>query len=138
MLDGDDSLWFSHQHDAQILPDGVSLLLFDNGNTRISRNSGQGNSRGQLWRIDEATRTAKLVLNADLGANSSALGSAQLLPNGDYHFGAGFLADPANPANRITHAVEVDANGSIVWCMLIPAQQYRSFRLQDLYTPPVQ
>src|SRR5262249_42163263 len=90
ILDGDDSLWFSHQHDAQILPDGVSLLLFDNGNTRTWRNSGQGNSRGQLWRIDEAAGTAKLVLNADLRGSSSALGSAQLLPNGNYHFGAGF------------------------------------------------
>jgi arylsulfate sulfotransferase len=138
MLDGDDSLWFSHQHDAQLMPDGVSLLLFDNGNTRISRNSGQGTSRGQLWRIDEAARTAKLLLDADLGVNSSALGSAQLLPNGNYHFGAGFLPDPANSAKRITHALEVDSNGSIVWCIEIAAQQYRSFRLQDLYTPPLQ
>jgi hypothetical protein len=94
MLDGDDSLWFSHQHDAQILPDGVSVLLFDNGNTRISRNSGQGASRGQLWRIDETAHTAKLVMQADLGGNSSALGSAQLLANGNYHFGAGFCLTP--------------------------------------------
>jgi arylsulfate sulfotransferase len=138
MLDGDDNLWFSHQHDAQMLPDGVSLLLFDNGNTRIANNSGRGNSRGQLWRIDEAGRTAKLVLNADLGANSSALGSAQLLPNGDYHFGAGFVPDPANSAKRITRAVEVGRDGTVLWNMQIPAQQYRSFRLDNLYTPPIQ
>jgi hypothetical protein len=138
LADGDTTLWFSHQHDAQMLPDGVSLLLFDNGNTRIANNSGKGNSRGQLWRIDEAERTAKLVLNADLGVNSSALGSAQLLPNGDYHFGAGFAPDPANAAKRITRAVEVGGDGSIVWNLQIPAQQYRSFRLENLYTPPIQ
>ena len=138
MVDGDDNLWFSHQHDAQMLPDGVSLLLFDNGNTRIARNSGHGNSRGQLWRIDEAGRTAKLLMNADLGANSSALGSAELLPNGDYHFGAGFIPDPANASRRITQAMEVGSDGAVVWNMQIPAQQYRSFRLDNLYTPPIQ
>jgi hypothetical protein len=138
IVDGDDSLWFSHQHDPQILPDGVSLLLFDNGNTRTWLNSNQGTSRGQLWHIDEATRTVKLVLNADMGVNSSALGSAQLLPNGNYHFDAGFFPDPANSAKRISQAVEVDPNGNVVWRMQIPAQQYRSFRLQDLYTPPLQ
>ena len=138
LLDGDDSQWFSHQHDAEILPDGVSLLLFDNGNTRISNNSGQGSSRGQLWRLDEAALTAKLVLNADLLVNSSALGTAQLLPNGNYHFDAGFVPDPANPANRITRALEIDPSGNVVWCTQISAQQYRSFRLNDMYTPPLQ
>jgi hypothetical protein len=138
LVDGDSSLWFSHQHDAEILPDGVSLLLFDNGNTRIANNSGQGNSRGQLWRIDETAHTAKLVLNADLLVNSSALGTAQLLPNGNYHFDAGFVPNPADPTKRITHALEVDPNGNIVWCKEISAQQYRSFRLESMYTPPLQ
>jgi arylsulfate sulfotransferase len=133
---GDESLWFSHQHDAQLLPDGVSLLLFDNGNTRIWHNADQGSSRGQLWRLDEERRTATLVLNADLGVNSSALGTAQLLPNGNYHFDAGSVVNPASPTQRITRALEVDASGNIVWGMQMAAQEYRNFRLQDLYTPP--
>jgi hypothetical protein len=138
LLDGDDSLWFSHQHDAHILPDGVSLLLFDNGNTRAQRYPDQGNSRGQLWRIDEQAHTAKLVVNADLRVNSSALGTAQLLPNGNYHFDAGFVQNPENPTQRITEALEVDPNGSIAWGMKSMTQQYRSFRLDNLYTPPME
>lgn len=136
LADGDDDSWFSHQHDAQFLPDGVTLVLFDNGNTRINRNGDQGTSRGQVWSIDEASRTATLVLNADLKVNSSALGSVQLLANGNYHFDAGFIPNPANRAQRISQALEVDPSGNIVWGMQITAQQYRSFRLDDLYTPP--
>jgi hypothetical protein len=136
LLDAADQAWFSHQHDAQVLPDGASVLLFDNGNTRIARNGDQGTSRGQVWKIDEQTRTAKLVLNVDLGVNSSALGSAQLLPNGNYHFDAGFISNPANRAQRLAQALESDSNGNLVWGMQIAAQQYRSFRLDDLYTSP--
>lgn len=136
LADADASAWFSHQHDALMLPDGVTLILFDNGNTRIMRNSEQGNSRGQVWRLDEETRTAYLVTNADLLVNAAALGSAQLLPNGNYHFNAGFIPNPANPSQRITQALEVEPGGNIVWGMQINAQQYRNFRLDDLYTPP--
>jgi hypothetical protein len=135
--EGDETAWFSHQHDAQVLADGVTLILFDNGNTRIARNSDRGNSRGQVWRLDEESRTARLVLNADLGVNASALGSAQLLPNGNYHFDAGFIVDPANRARRFTQALEVDPGGNIVWGMQSQSQQYRNFRLDDLYTPPL-
>jgi hypothetical protein len=137
LTNNDAGAWFSHQHDAKILPDG-SLLLFDNGNTRIAENSDQGTSRGQLWRLDEDAHTATLVYSADLQVNSAALGSAQLLDNGDYHFDAGFMPDPKNPAARITRALEVDPGGNIVWGMQMNAQVYRSFRLNDLYTPPYQ
>jgi len=133
---GEEDAWFSHQHDAQLLPDGVTLLLFDNGNTRIAHNGDQGSSRGQVWRLDENARVASLVLNADLQVNSAALGTAQLLSNGNYHFDAGFIPDPTNRAARISQALEVDPGGNIVWGMQINAQEYRSFRLNDLYTPP--
>lgn len=134
---GDAEAWFTHQHDAQMLADGVTMLVYDNGNTRISRNRDQGTSRGQVWRLDEAARVAYLVTNADLQANSAALGNAQTLPNGNYHFNSGFLPNPANRAQRITQALEVDSSGNIVWGMQINAQQYRNFRVDDLYTPPI-
>ena len=95
-----------------------------------------GSSRGQVFRVDEQARTVSPVLNADLKVNSAALGTAQLLPNGHYHFDAGFLPDPANPTARISQALEVDASGNIVWGMQIYAQEYRSYRMDDLYTPP--
>jgi hypothetical protein len=136
LADADESAWFSHQHDALMLPDGVTLILFDNGNTRILRNSDTGSSRGQVWRLDEETRTAYVVTNADLLVNAPALGSAQLLPNGNFHFNAGFIPNPANPNQRITQALEVEPGGNIVWGMQINSQQYRNFRLDDLYTPP--
>jgi hypothetical protein len=34
--------------------------------------------------------------------------------------------------------LEVDASGNIVWGIQISALEYRSFRLSDLYTPPIQ
>jgi arylsulfate sulfotransferase len=137
LADGEQSAWFSHQHDAQILSDGVTMIVYDNGNTRIARNSDRGTSRGQVWRLDEESRTAHLVMNADLKANSPALGSAQLLANGNYHFDSGFIPNPGNPAQRFTQALEVDPSGNIVWGMQITAQEYRNFRLDDLYTPPL-
>lgn len=133
---GGDHPWFSHQHDPRFLPDNSTLLLFDNGNTRIANSAGERFSRGQVLRIDEARRTATVVLNSDLKQNSSALGSAQLLDNGNYHFDAGFIQDPANPSARFTLAIETDPAGNIVWQMRAAAQEYRNFRMKDLYTPP--
>ncbi len=136
----DASPWFTHQHDAKFLEDNQTLVLFDNGNTRISNNTDAGktpgNSRGQVLFVDEQARTVTLELNADLKVNSAALGTAEPLPNGNYHFDAGFLPDPNNPAARISQALEVDAGGNIVWGMQINAQEYRSYRMNDLYTPP--
>jgi hypothetical protein len=128
--------WFSHQHDPHFLPDNSTFLVFDNGNTRIAKNPGETASRGQVLKIDEQARTAAVLLNADLKQNSSALGTAELLDNGDYHFDAGFIVDPANAATRFTQAIETDPAGNLVWTMQIAAQEYRSFRMNDLYTPP--
>ncbi|HYW44088.1 MAG TPA: aryl-sulfate sulfotransferase [Bryobacteraceae bacterium] len=134
----DPSPWFSHQHGPHFAADNTTLLVFDNGNTRIAANNQMGDSRGQVLQIDEADRLATLVLNTDLGVNSSALGTAQQLSNGDYHFDAGFIVDPASPFSRFSQALEVNANGQIDWGIEIYAQEYRSFRLNDLYTPPIQ
>jgi hypothetical protein len=70
------------------------------------------------------------VLNADLGVFSSALGSAQKLPNGHYVFVSGFL-----PGNTSLTA-EVDSNGQIVYELRTASQQYRAFRMRDLFTAP--
>ena len=134
----DPSPWFSHQHGPHFAADNTTLLLFDNGNTRISNNNGMGNSRGQVLQVDEANRRVGFVLNADLGVNSSALGTAQRLANGDYHFDAGYIVDPAAPTTRISQSLEMNATGQNVWGIQIYAQEYRSFRLNDLYTPPLQ
>lgn len=121
--------WFSHQHDPHFdSADTSILLLFDNGNTRYDADQ-TAHSRGQVLRVDEQNRVVTQVLNADLGSYSYALGAAQKLPNGNYHFDAGILP------GSTSQSVEVDPAGNTVYAIQIGAWMYRSFRLTDLYTP---
>ncbi len=117
--------WFSHQHDASYASGNV-LSLFDNGNTRVGALG--GNSRGQAMILDEAAKTVSFALNADLGAYAFALGSAQLLSNGNYAFDAGIIG------GNHTQASEVAPNGSITSLLDAKAVVYRIFRMRDLYS----
>ncbi len=121
--------WFSHQHDAHLLSDNSTLLLFDNGNIRKTTDAA-ANSRGQVIALDEKNRVANLTLNADLGHFSAAMGSAQLLPSGDYHFDLGVLE------GSISISIEVNSSGQTVHALSIAAPEYRTFRMRDMYTPP--
>jgi arylsulfate sulfotransferase len=127
--------WFSHQHDATYLLGGTSLLaLFDNGNTRVAQNPGlTENSRGQVLQIDEASRSATLVVNQDLGTYSQAFGSAQLLGNGNYDFMSGWV----NPGlAQSAHDSEYSTNGTLEFELRgRPATAYRSFRMASFYNP---
>ncbi|MEO5923598.1 MAG: aryl-sulfate sulfotransferase [Bryobacteraceae bacterium] len=140
----DPSPWFSHQHDAgfeaepplffsanryaRMLP---RLMVFDNGNTRVAAQGG-GNSRGQVYEIDESARQATLVLNADLGVYAFAVGSAEKLTDGNYHFDAGYIRETAGVTAR---AFEVTPDGTITYDAGANTPLYRSFRLADMYTP---
>jgi hypothetical protein len=119
--------WFSHQHDGSQL-DARHILVFDNGNTRVEFEP-DAHSRGQVYEIDETHRSAHLVLDADLGAYALALGSAQRLPNGNFHFNLGWMP------NRASQALEFTPAGELVYQIETGIQQYRSFRMADLYTP---
>jgi arylsulfate sulfotransferase len=124
----DSSPWFSHQHDPQFLSDNTTLTLFDNGNLRNFADP-TATSRGQVIQLDEQNRIANLIVNVDMGQFSFALGAAQKLPNGNYHFDIGFLADGTSLS------VEVDPSGNTVYALHAGAPEYRSFRMRDLYTP---
>lgn len=125
--------WFSHQHDPGYEPGSLSTItLFDNGNTRLAGDS-VGTSRGQVIQLDESQRTARLLLNAGLGVRSLALGSAQRLSGGNFHFNAGVIFDPASAVNPTALSIEVDPAGNIVSSVRFLASVYRSFRLADLY-----
>jgi arylsulfate sulfotransferase len=124
----DPSPWFSHQHDPQFLADNTTLLLFDNGNVRNFADP-SANSRGQVIQLDEQNRIANLVVNVDMGQYSFALGAAQKLPNGDYHFDVGYLVDGTSIA------MEVDPSGNTVYALHADAPVYRSFRMRNLYAP---
>jgi hypothetical protein len=130
----DPSPWFSHQHDANFESDDVSFLIYDNGNTRVPTNPA-ADSRGQLLTIDQQNKVATMVLNADVGIYSSAVGSAQLLPNGNYHFDSGFIYIPSTGA-LVAQSVEVNAAGEIVYGIGFAGLEYRTFRMPDLYTAP--
>jgi hypothetical protein len=117
--------WFSHQHDAHILDDGT-MMMFDNGNMRHLSDA-TANSRGQVFQLDETNHVATPLLNADLGVYSFALGSAQKLANGNYHFLAGLLSDGSS------FSIEVDPQGHIVYELKVQANEYRSFRMRSLY-----
>jgi hypothetical protein len=132
MISDDPHPWFSHQHDGNFDPqDPHELLVFDNGNIRVSE-AGTGHSRGQSLRIDEERRTVSLRLNADLGLLSPAVGSAQRLANGNYFFDAGFVP---GPAGLRAYLIEVDPSGHIVFSATIDNLVYRSWRMTDMYTP---
>lgn len=124
--------WFSHQHDGNFLTeDPTKLLVFDNGNTRWKL-FGEAESRGQEIQLDEANRIARLPLNANLGVLAAAVGSAQKLHNGNYHFDAGYVIQPDN--TLAAFAFEVDSSGRIRYELKTDGFVYRSFRMQDLYT----
>src|SRR5215469_4336528 len=127
--------WFSHQHDANIYSASpVLMAVFDNGNTRQAGDA-SAHRRGQVIRLNEATRMASPVLNADLGGYSLALGSARALPDGDFHFDLGFINDAT--LGPFSQTVEVDRSGNVVYQIQAATTEYRTFRMLSLYEPEV-
>jgi hypothetical protein len=122
--------WFSHPHDAHYIDDHT-LILFDNGNTRRASDP-TAHSRGQVWTLDEQTMTATLVVNADLGSYSGALGAAGRLSNGDYSFTLG-TNGPVPPARPPAHTVEVRPDGTKVYDLAANTPEHRTFRVRTLY-----
>jgi arylsulfate sulfotransferase len=121
----DSSLWFSHQHDVQFINDNT-ITVFDDGNTRHMTDP-NADSRGQEYVLNEQKMTATLVVNADLGNYSSALGAAQVLSNGNLDFTSGFLAGPAG------QSIEVSPDGTINYVQQQSGIEYRSYFMSNLY-----
>lgn len=127
VISDDPSPWFSHQHDASFEDGDTSrLIVHDNGNTRWAADP-TIHSRGQVFEIDEVNRTARLVLNADLLDYSRALGSAERLPNGNYHFGVGWTSQ------NFGQSLEFDPSGQLVSQLEVETQMYRGYRLSSMY-----
>ncbi len=129
--------WFSHQHDPNFELNNSTLLVFDDGNLRAA-NDPNAHSRGQAFKVDETKRTVTPILNVDLGLYSGALGTAELLPDGNYHFDAGFLLSTDANGNSLEAArsVEIDPSGQMVFGVQFNTLEYRTFRMPDLYTAP--
>src|SRR5437660_43295 len=124
------SPWFSHQHNAHYIDDHT-LILFDHGHTRRASDP-IAHSRGQEWTLDQQTMTATLVVNADLGGYSGALGAAERLSNGDYSFTLG-TNGPVPPVRPPAHTVEVRPDGTKVYDLAANTPEYRTFRVRTLY-----
>jgi hypothetical protein len=127
----DPNPWFSHQHDAHYVDD-TTMVLFDNGTTRRESDP-NANSRGQVWKLDEETMTATLVVNADLGSWAGALGAAQRLSNGDYSFTMGEIGPEPPPPHPPAQTFEVSPDGTVVYDLMDSQMEYRSFRVSTLY-----
>jgi arylsulfate sulfotransferase len=127
--------WFSHQHDVEYEFGTSYMSLFDNGNTRINQNPTQ-HSRGQLLLVDEATLTATLKENLDLGIKSLAFGSAQELLNAQgkpigLHYEAGDVNGGQNSQSISFYTTGTLNLGS-------NTATYRSAQMRDMYTPSTQ
>ncbi len=128
----DPEIWFSHQHDAEFDIPGLPLLsLYDNSNLRFEANPA-AQSRGQVFWLDEAQRLAYPVLNANLGAYSLALGSAERLCNGNYFFDSGIATLPPDLGAQ---SVEVTPAGAVNYVLETTGAAYRTFRMYSLYLP---
>jgi len=133
----DPNPWFSHQHDSNFEANNKVLLVFDDGNLRYVANP-NAHSRGQAFVVDETNKVVMPKLNADLGVYSGALGTAELLPDGDYHFDAGFLLSTDANGNPVYNAqsLEVNPSGQIIFGVNFATLEYRTFRMPNLYTTP--
>jgi hypothetical protein len=134
--------WFSHQHDAGIENNSTGVMtLFDNGNTRVSPlpvGLGSGDSRGMALSIDESTMHVTPVLSADLGYFSTAMGSGQLLSNGNYFFLPAVV--PISISNLASYGLEIlptagtDTGTTVL--NLQSQEAYRGWQMISLYSPP--
>jgi hypothetical protein len=136
--------WFTHQHDAHFdfqddaSGDGFMIMtVFDDGNTREMNCPGTQNSRGMVLLVDEATRQIYIETLADLGGYSFALGSAQLLTPADGNIYASFLSGilPGPGGSTLTQLSETNLAGQIVYQLQVNQTTYRTYRMQNLYTP---
>ncbi|HUE04792.1 MAG TPA: aryl-sulfate sulfotransferase [Bryobacteraceae bacterium] len=150
--------WFSHQHEVGMENGGTGpMTVFDNGNTRVQVGPPLGigaahcapydcHSRGMALTVNydtsSGTGTVDPVVSFDLEYYSTAMGSAQLLSDGNYFFedaaaglgngntaGVSLELSPANPAPQAGPAVQL--------LNLMGPNHYRAWEMPSLYDPPV-
>jgi len=145
--------WFSHQHEAGMENSGLGpMTIMDNGNTRVSPpplGLGSGDTRGMALTVTQVEPPASCsssagnctvtpVLSADLGVYSVAMGSAQLLSNGNYFYLAALVALPKGV--EASYSIELlptpgTDTGTQVLSLGGP-ESYRAWLLPSLYQPP--
>jgi hypothetical protein len=130
----DPSPWFSYAHDVGFEPAGSHTVTLMDDNHFNHRKDDKASSRAQVWTLDEQNLKATLSYTADLGGYSICCGSMQVLKGGGYSSVAGWV-DMTSPHGR---AVEVDKDGKTVFAIELEGViAYRTFRMSDMYSPPV-
>jgi arylsulfate sulfotransferase len=157
--------WFSHQHDVGIENGGSNpMTLFDNGDTRVVADPPLGlggttgevsnckpddcDSRGMVLTITSQPSGATNgvltpVASFDLAGYSTAMGSAQLLSDGNYFFVNPIVFVLAK-LSTFAYSEEVSSTsppapevGAAVFDMNLEGpQQYRGWQMPSLYNPP--
>jgi hypothetical protein len=135
--------WFTHQHDSafQFETDATTgglkiLSVFDDGNTRHQQCGNTGNSRGMVLFMGEASRSIYMETVADLGGYSFAVGSSQMLISNSSQTASFDNGLQGNPA-PFSQSTEVNLAGNIVYQLQADHWSYRTYRMQDLYTPTI-
>ncbi len=152
--------WFSHQHDAGIENNGAGpMTIFDNGNTRVSQPgistggvNGLGSacgpndchSRGMAVSFDEDAMTVSVSpggVSLDLGTFSTAMGSAELLANGNFFFENAIVLINLGTTNGYSMELgPVPAAPQIgpanVLLNIAGPEHYRGWQMPSLYFPP--
>jgi len=157
--------WYSHQHDATYSNAGAPvtlnnatgglLTIFDNGNTRFaSPPLGLGSpgclpndcdSRGMALIVtqepvgDCATSctpgTVVPIISQGVGLQSTALGGAQTLSNGNYFFQSG-ISETVTQAIEYLPVVSVPPTATQVMNVTSVDYSYRGWQMPNLYNPP--
>jgi hypothetical protein len=130
--------WFSHQHDVSLISNGGTVLLFDNGDTRIAPPPiGLGpsgcepddcDSRGMALTFSESAMTVTPVLSVNLQVYSPADGSAQILSNGNFFFQAPLVSTMNGVSN---YAIEINSVAQVL--NVQGPEGYRGWRMGSLY-----
>ena len=143
--------WFSGQHDVGIAENGAGVMtIFDDGDTRVSSPPGglgypgcepsDCDSRGMaLTFTEQSPMQVNEVLSSDLGYFSTAMGSAQLLSNGDYFFLPAIVINPnlTVSAYSIEVAPVPPIDAADVLLNLQGPEQYRAWQMTSMYFPPI-
>ncbi|GIQ82140.1 hypothetical protein KIPB_005265 [Kipferlia bialata] len=121
---------FGSVHLAQRISDGRE------SNTLVIKHTQPRHSNGVKALINEDRQEAILLMRKELPTFCFALGTSQVLANGNtwYHCGT---HDSAFGIHSLTHAhstgYEVSPAGDIVHSMGFDGESYRAFRLKSLY-----
>lgn len=133
----DPAPWFSHQHFPKLQQGGSTVLsVYDNNNVGHTRGDFI-DSRGMELTLDETNMVANRTLTADLGTYAFALGTSQRMANGNYSFETGWVS-PSMNGNMTSEVEEVTPTGSVIFRLQSNTHTYRSFRLKDFYSTPLQ